>query len=100
VRGQQSAWPKTNSPINAARARLWRKTYRNSVPSCPYQLVTVLATTMLWASIILPMTPPKLLAAAIRMGLKGHDLRTYTKGSTAGVFNEHTEIEVYGQPAR
>ena len=36
-------------------------------PSCPYQLVAVLATTMLWASIILPMTPPQLLAAAIKM---------------------------------
>src|SRR5271169_5554915 len=37
-------------------------------PSCPYQLVAVLATTMLCASIILPMTPPQLLAEAIRMG--------------------------------
>ncbi len=34
----------------------------------PYQLVAVPATTMLCASIILPITPPALLAAAIRTG--------------------------------
>ncbi len=32
------------------------------LPSCPYHFVGVEATTMLWASIILPMTPPELLA--------------------------------------
>src|SRR5271166_3230297 len=37
-------------------------------PSWPYQLVAVLATTMLCASIILPMTPPQLLAADISTG--------------------------------
>ena len=31
--------------------------------------VDAVATTMLWASIILPMTPPVLLAVAIRIGL-------------------------------
>ena len=31
-------------------------------------LVAVLATTMDWASIILPITPPELLAAAINVG--------------------------------
>ena len=39
-------------------------------PSWPYQRVAVLATTMLCASIILPITPPELLAAAIRVGLR------------------------------
>ncbi len=39
-------------------------------PSWPYQRVAVLATTMLWASIILPMTPPALLAAAMSTGLR------------------------------
>src|SRR5437762_6988773 len=37
-------------------------------PSCPYQSVAVDATTMLCASIILPMTPPELLEAAISTG--------------------------------
>src|SRR6202163_1014303 len=38
------------------------------VPSCPYQLVAVEATTIDCASIILPMTPPDELAAPIRIG--------------------------------
>src|SRR5580698_3516725 len=38
------------------------------VPSCPYQLVAVEATTIDWASIILPITPPEELAAPIRIG--------------------------------
>src|SRR3978361_1182727 len=38
------------------------------VPSWPYQLVAVEATTIDWASIILPITPPEELAAAIRIG--------------------------------
>src|SRR4029450_12777747 len=37
-------------------------------PSCPYHCVAVDATTMLCASIILPITPPELLAAAISTG--------------------------------
>ena len=37
------------------------------LPSCPYHFVGVEATTMLWASIILTMTPPELLAAAIEL---------------------------------
>src|SRR6185437_78658 len=40
-------------------------TKRKIEPSCPYQLVAVDATTIDWASIILPMTPPDELAAAI-----------------------------------
>src|SRR5713101_8066970 len=39
-------------------------------PSCPYQRVAVLATTIDWASIILPITPPELFAAPIRIGLR------------------------------
>src|SRR4051794_17107924 len=38
------------------------------VPSWPYQLVAVEATTIDWASIILPITPPDELAAPIRIG--------------------------------
>src|ERR1700733_2163813 len=38
------------------------------VPSWPYQLVAVEATTIDWASIILPMTPPDEFAALIRIG--------------------------------
>ena len=38
------------------------------VPSWPNQFVAVEATTMLWASIILPITPPELFAAAISTG--------------------------------
>src|SRR4030088_3455888 len=38
------------------------------VPSWPYQLVAVEATTIDCASIILPITPPDELAAAIRIG--------------------------------
>src|SRR6195952_4743955 len=40
------------------------------VPSWPYQLVAVEATTIDCASIILPMTPPDELAAPIRIGDK------------------------------
>ena len=41
---------------------------QDRVPSCPNQLVAVEATTIDWASIILPMTPPEELAALMRMG--------------------------------
>src|SRR5947199_9384602 len=44
----------------------WKNTKRRIEPSCPYQLVAVEATTIDCASIILPMTPPDELAAAIR----------------------------------
>ena len=54
-----------------ARATLCQKTARRIAPAvglsgCPP--VATLATTMLWASIILPMTPPELLAAHVRRG--------------------------------
>src|SRR5436309_494776 len=55
-------------PTKEANAMLWKNTYRRISPSCPYHPVAVLATTMLCASIILPMTPPVLLAAHINIG--------------------------------
>ena len=58
----------TRIPTRHASAILWKNTYRKMSPSWPYHSVAVLATTMLCASIILPMTPPVLLAAAISMG--------------------------------
>jgi hypothetical protein len=33
-------------------------------------------------------------------GVKGRYLRFYSKGSTDGVLNEYTELEVYGRPAK
>ena len=45
-----------------------RRRSAGSSPSWPNQLVAVEATTMDWASIILPITPPELFAAAIRIG--------------------------------
>src|SRR3569623_2999136 len=43
-------------------------TKRKIVPSWPYQLVAGDATTIDWASSILPMTPPDEFAAAISIG--------------------------------
>src|ERR1700757_3693542 len=62
------AWSMTRTPTRQANAMEWKNTNRRMDPSWPYQLVAVEATTMDWASIILPMTPPDELAAAIRMG--------------------------------
>src|SRR5436309_8859358 len=45
-----------------------QNTKRRMVPSCPHQFVSVEATTIDWASIILPITPPDELAAPIRIG--------------------------------
>src|ERR1700681_318392 len=58
----------TNRPTRQASAIECLNTNRKIVPSWPYQLVTVEATTIDCASIILPMTPPDELAAAIRIG--------------------------------
>lgn len=54
-------------PTKAASAMLWKNTQRKMSPSCPYHSVAVLATTMLCASIILPITPPQQFAAAIKL---------------------------------
>src|SRR3979409_761212 len=53
-------------PTRHASAIECLNTKRKIVPSCPYQLVAVEATTIDCASIILPITPPEELAAAIR----------------------------------
>ena len=52
-----------------AKAKLWKNTKRKIVPSLPYHLVAVEATTIDCASIILPITPPDELAADISTGL-------------------------------
>src|SRR5258705_11146132 len=58
----------TNRPTRQASAIECLNTKRRIVLSCPYQLVAVEATTIDCASIILPITPPEELAAAIRIG--------------------------------
>src|SRR5712671_3641730 len=58
----------TRRPTRQASAIECLNTKRRIVPSCPYQLVAVEATTIDWASIILPITPPEELAAPIRIG--------------------------------
>src|SRR3978361_1521794 len=55
-------------PTRHASAIECLNTKRKIVPSCPYQLVAVEATTIDWASIILPITPPEELAALIKIG--------------------------------
>src|SRR6201996_5080017 len=55
-------------PTRQASAIECLNTKRRMVPSWPYQLVAVEATTIDCASIILPITPPDELAAAIRIG--------------------------------
>ena len=55
-------------PTRQASAIEWKNTKRKMEPSCPNQFVTVEATTIDWASIILPITPPEELAAPMRMG--------------------------------
>src|ERR1700690_1780550 len=55
----------TKRPTRHASAIECLNTKRRIVPSCPYQLVAVEATTIDWASIILPITPPEELAAPI-----------------------------------
>src|SRR5690242_604917 len=58
----------TYTPTRQASAIECQNTKRRIEPSWPYQLVAVEATTIDWASIILPITPPDELAAAIRIG--------------------------------
>src|SRR5216683_4590033 len=57
-------------PTRQASAIECQNTNLRIVPSCPNQLVAVEATTIDCASIILPITPPEELAAAIRIGDK------------------------------
>src|SRR6516164_6219036 len=58
----------TKSPTRQARAIECQNTKRRIDPSWPNQFVAVEATTIDWASIILPITPPDELAAAINTG--------------------------------
>src|ERR1700754_1181951 len=55
-------------PTRQASVIEWRNTKHRIEPSWPNQLVAVEATTIDCASIILPITPPEELAAAIRIG--------------------------------
>src|SRR5213078_4703551 len=55
-------------PTRQASAIECQNTKRRIEPSWPNQLVAVEATTIDWASIILPITPPEELAAPIRIG--------------------------------
>src|SRR5881227_717691 len=58
----------TRRPTRQASEIECQNTKRRIEPSCPNQLVAVEATTIDWASIILPITPPDEFAAAIRIG--------------------------------
>src|SRR6201991_948770 len=58
----------TSIPTRQASTIECQNTKRRMVPSWPNQLVAVEATTIDCASIILPITPPEELAAAIRIG--------------------------------
>src|SRR5207244_10666012 len=60
----------TKRPTRHASAIECLNTKRKIVPSWPYQLVAVEATTIDCASIILPITPPEELAAPIKIGDK------------------------------
>src|ERR1700734_234150 len=60
----------TITPTMDARATECQKTKRKMEPSWPTWLVAAVAMQMDWASIILPMTPPALLVAHMRMGLR------------------------------
>src|SRR5215471_3234135 len=57
----------TSTPTRQASEIECQKTKRRIELSWPNQLVTVEATTIDWASIILPITPPEEFAAAIRI---------------------------------
>src|SRR5437868_13867364 len=57
-----------STPTRQASAIECQNTKRRMVPSWPNQFVAVEATTIDWASIILPITPPEELAAPIRIG--------------------------------
>src|SRR6185312_447133 len=69
IHGKTYACSITITPMIAASATLCQNTKRRILPSCPDCPVDAVATTMLWASIILPMTPPVLFAVTMRTGL-------------------------------
>ena len=65
VNGGTYAWTSVISPTSAARTMLCQTTALKMSASLPSWSVAAVATQMLWASIILPMTPPVLLAVQI-----------------------------------
>src|SRR6187200_2537307 len=69
IHGNTYACRTTIRPMMIASARLCQNTNRKILPSCPTWPVDAVATTMLCASIILPITPPVLFAVTISTGL-------------------------------
>ena len=69
-------------------------------PSWPYQRVAVLATTMLCASTILPITPPELLAAAKSKPINYGSPGVGTTGHIVGayLFKELAKVEAVHVP--
>src|SRR5229473_330416 len=68
--GSTYAYIMTMMPTIAASATECQKTKRKIEPSLPTWLVAAVAMQMDCASIILPITPPALLVAHMRIGLK------------------------------
>src|SRR5262245_4246343 len=62
VNGGTYAWTSVIAPTTAARTMLCQITALKMSASLPSWCVAAVATQILWASIILPMTPPVLLA--------------------------------------
>src|SRR5438309_1724897 len=58
----------TIAPTSAASTMEWGRTLRMRSPSRPCSPTAAVATTMDWAAIILPMTPPAEFAAAMSTG--------------------------------
>src|SRR3954452_24737051 len=67
--GKTQAYSQTIAPTSRASATLCQKILRSNSPSLPPSPVAAAATTIDWASIILPITPPVVLAEAIRISL-------------------------------
>src|SRR5262245_43891029 len=68
--GRRKAYIRTIAPTTAARKMLCLKTALKIAASFPACCVAVLETTIDWASIILPITPPHELAAHMRTALR------------------------------
>src|SRR4029077_5316905 len=68
--GKRYAYIMTMLPTIAASATECQKTKRKMLPSEPTWFVAAVAIQMDWASIILPITPPALFAASIRIGFR------------------------------
>src|SRR5687768_1122925 len=68
IQGKTYACSMTMMPMIDASATLCQNTNRRIRPSCPCWFVAAVDTTMLWASIIFPITPPVEFAVVIRTG--------------------------------